>query len=127
MDQPRPICPEHQNPLDLVLAHVPSEGLMDNYWACPVRGCTHTRPARDRHEACVYETRAGELTTMHDWQQRVMDERVDLNARIDRLWMFMQSTTFKALNPIERERMERQLGLMRAYAQVLTERIEAFR
>lgn len=63
---------------------------------------------------------------MQDWQQRVMDERVDLNARIDRLWMFTQSSQFKALNPAERERMERQLGVMRTYSQILTERIEAF-
>lgn len=126
MDKPRPVCPEHRNALDLILAHVPTDGVVDNYWACPVRGCLHTQPARDQHEASVYETRTGELETMQDWQQGIMDERTDLNARIDRLWMFTQSAQFKALDSAARERIERQLGHMRAYALVLTERIEAW-
>lgn len=59
-------------------------------------------------------------------QQRVIDERQDLDGKIDRLSSFTETSTFAVLDPAERSRMERQLRAMVGYRNILDERIAAF-
>ena len=60
-------------------------------------------------------------------QQRVLDEKQDLDLRIARLDEFMRrNPTFTTLDAPERDRLEIQLDLMRDYSGILGERIANF-
>ena len=60
-------------------------------------------------------------------QQRVVDEKQDLDLRIARLDEFMRrNPTFTTLDAPERDRLEIQLDLMRDYSGILGERIANF-
>lgn len=60
-------------------------------------------------------------------QQRVLDEKQDLDLRIARLDEFMRrNPTFPTLDAAERDRLEIQLDLMRDLSGILGERIAAF-
>lgn len=63
---------------------------------------------------------------MQEFQQRVVDEKTELDDKIYRLAPFVQGEKFKTLPPEEQERMNRQWALMANYSQVLGERIAAF-
>jgi hypothetical protein len=63
---------------------------------------------------------------MREFQERVVDERHDLSEKIKKLTTFFGTRMFESLDPAERERMERQVGHMEAYRDVLTERINHF-
>ena len=59
-------------------------------------------------------------------QQRVIDERTELDERIAKLGAFINSPIFASLPEDERERLVEQRGHMHAYSDVLRRRIEAF-
>ena len=59
-------------------------------------------------------------------QQRVVDEKAELDDRRSKLAAFLYTGTFEALAAAERERLEKQLRLMTSYSDVLAERIKAF-
>ena len=60
-------------------------------------------------------------------QQRVLDEKQDLDLRIARLDEFMRrNPTFPTLDAAERDRLEIQLDMMRDLSGILGERIDAF-
>lgn len=60
-------------------------------------------------------------------QQRVVDEKADLDAKIARLADFIVlSAAYKHLGSAEKDRLNRQHAAMTAYSGVLRERIEAF-
>ena len=60
-------------------------------------------------------------------QQRVLDEKQDLDLRIARLDEFMRrNPAFTTLDAPERDRLEIQLDLMRDYSGILGERIANF-
>lgn len=59
-------------------------------------------------------------------QQRVIDERAELENRLDKLTGFLATATFEALPDDEQERLLRQSGIMIQYSDVLAERIAAF-
>jgi len=63
---------------------------------------------------------------MKGYQIRVVNERTDLCDKIKKLKAFVCSQEFFKLSTEDRERLDRQLGLMVKYEAVLTERIEAF-
>ena len=63
---------------------------------------------------------------MEDYQQRVVDEKDELDQKLDRLSVFMKGDTFKGLPSEEQSRMDRQLKAMSAYSEILAERIAAF-
>lgn len=73
-------------------------------------------------------TALGVLRAAHRpaYQQRVIAEKENLDSRIDSLAAFLGSPTFHGLPGDERERLRRQIGLMRGYSSVLEERVEAF-
>lgn len=63
---------------------------------------------------------------MTDYQQRVLDEKVELDLKLERLETFLKGEKFKTLDGAEKDRMQRQAAIMRAYSSLLKERIDAF-
>ena len=63
---------------------------------------------------------------MQDWQQRVIDEKIELDARREKLGEFKNTKQFIMLPLQEQERMNTQAHLMTAYSAVLGERIANF-
>lgn len=63
---------------------------------------------------------------MQPYQQRVVDEKAELDARRTKLATFMYSDTYAEVDPAERNRLEKQLRAMTAYSDALAERISAF-
>ena len=59
-------------------------------------------------------------------QQRVVDEKAELDDRAGKLNVFIGTEVFKGLPLAERGRMTRQLSLMLQLSMVLGERIAAF-
>ena len=67
------------------------------------------------------------MNTLQPHQQRVVDEKADLDEKIVKLSDFiLVNPLFNALPSPERGRMYRQHTAMRAYSAVLGERIEGF-
>ena len=63
---------------------------------------------------------------MQVFQQRVVDEKVQLDDKISRLKPFLNSDKVKILVADERIRMIKQLDLMEKYSAILGERISNF-
>lgn len=59
-------------------------------------------------------------------QLRVVNERFDLNEKMDKLSKFLDSTTFYNLPASEQGRLVEQLGIMNQYRDILDRRIAAF-
>lgn len=67
------------------------------------------------------------MSTLQPHQQRVVDEKSELDAKLTKLADFIVSSPiFKALPGDEKQRLYRQHVAMRAYSTVLGERIKAF-
>lgn len=66
-------------------------------------------------------------TTLQPWQQRVVDEKRDLDARLGRLRDFMRTEAFAAVDWPERDRLTLQEAFMAGYSRTLEMRIRAFR
>jgi len=65
---------------------------------------------------------------MKDFQQRVIDEKTELDAKLKRLVEFVKGgPVFDSLHPSEQDRLHRQSRIMTLYSEVLRERIEAFK
>jgi hypothetical protein len=64
---------------------------------------------------------------MKPHEQRVIDEKSDLDGKLERLLVFVKTPIFRDLPIEERQRLLRQEALMREYSQVLGERISAFK
>lgn len=65
---------------------------------------------------------------MQPFQQRVIDEKTDLDAKIEKLTEFTDATNhlFTTLPEDEQVRLGRQLAIMTDYSKVLGERISFF-
>ena len=63
---------------------------------------------------------------MKEFQQRVIDEKTELDSKISRLKPFLSRDVFQTLPDAEQARLVRQLSLMAGYSEVLGERIAAF-
>ena len=61
-----------------------------------------------------------------DYQQRVIDEKAELDARIEKLLKFFDTDAFKELKPITKDLMRKQSLIMGEYSGVLGQRIEEF-
>jgi hypothetical protein len=59
-------------------------------------------------------------------QQRVVDEKLALSDKLDKLETFHNTVIYAGLPPAEQSRLTRQLYIMKLYEQVLAERISAF-
>lgn len=77
----------------------------------------------------VFERSYKELpvSTLPPHQQRVLDEKQELDIRITRLDEFiLRNALFRQLDPEEQARLRRQLDVMRELSLILGERISAF-
>jgi hypothetical protein len=63
---------------------------------------------------------------MEGYQVRVVEEKKDLDGKIERLRAFMWGPDFLKLPPEEQRRLRRQEMIMELYSDVLDERIGAF-
>jgi hypothetical protein len=68
---------------------------------------------------------AANVPVIPAYQQRVLQEREELNERIIKLVMFI-ATRSDEVPEDEQKRLDRQLWIMGQYSAVLLERIEAF-
>jgi len=59
-------------------------------------------------------------------QQRIVDEKAELDERLAKLMTFTCTPTFAALDEAERNRLAQQAETMAKYSEILGERIEAF-
>lgn len=64
--------------------------------------------------------------SFHAFQQRVIDEKTDLDTKITNLEKFLTTTTFQGLDPAEQARLTRQAVVMTDLSKILGERIENF-
>lgn len=67
-----------------------------------------------------------EADTMPPHQRRVINERAEVEDRLDKLTAFLTTPTFEALPVEEQDRLVRQSGVMVQLSDVLAERIAAF-
>lgn len=63
---------------------------------------------------------------MQPHQQRVVDEKSELDAKITKLADFSNGSIFENLPLDERDRLQKQFSIMRQYSEVLGDRINAF-
>jgi hypothetical protein len=63
---------------------------------------------------------------MQPHQQRVVDEKAELDEKLEKLRAFFGTDRFDGLDTDEKKRMWRQADHMEAYSGVLGERIAAF-
>ena len=59
-------------------------------------------------------------------QQRVVDECNEISERAKKLSAFRETDIFRALDPEEIRRLNRQMNIMQLYCDVLLDRMEAF-
>lgn len=64
---------------------------------------------------------------MEAFQQRVIDEKTELDSKLEKLTTFIQGDLYTNLEKDERLRLIRQTSYMRSYSDILTERIAAFK
>lgn len=58
-----------------------------------------------------------------NFKERLIQERSDLDDKLNKLLSFLMSETFEELSPIEQTLLEVQAYVMKAYSKVLAERI----
>jgi hypothetical protein len=63
---------------------------------------------------------------MQEFQKRVVEEKTQLDERLEKLKIFLKTPTFKSLTSIERVRLTRQSEVMQEYSTILGQRIEGF-
>ena len=63
---------------------------------------------------------------MKPYQQRVVDEKAELDSKLDKLNAFFPTDLFAQLKPNEQERLYLQASVMQKYSNILGERIEDF-
>jgi hypothetical protein len=64
--------------------------------------------------------------TLQPFQQRVVEERDQLQKKEGDLAIFLHTETYRSLPTDEQVRMAQQLGFMKAYREILDVRIGAF-
>ena len=63
---------------------------------------------------------------MKDYQQRVVDEKIELDEKLTKLIAFILSPAFENVDGLERSRLLQQRDIMNALSSILGERIAAF-
>ena len=63
---------------------------------------------------------------MQPHQKRVVEEKEELDSKLEKLGDFCNTPIFHSLDSAEQSRLNRQYLIMELYAQVLSERIAAF-
>lgn len=60
------------------------------------------------------------------YQERVIEEKNQLDEKLNKLRIFFYSDVFKGLDPEEQARLRFQELIMKSYSEILHQRIEAF-
>lgn len=88
------------------------------------------KKAKDKQEEAVIvaddSVTVEPVKVLEDWQQRVVDEKAELDKKLAALATFQNTQTHNALPREERDRLVRQRRYMEQYSQVLNERVTAF-
>ncbi len=63
---------------------------------------------------------------MEDYQQRVIDEKKELDEKLGKLRVFIRSAKFPTLPFIERDLLRKQMFVMEEYSEILGKRIMLF-
>lgn len=63
---------------------------------------------------------------MQPHQERVVQEKADLDEKLSKLRLFFTTSTFVGLDEAEQDRLRSQEGAMHTYSEILGERIAAF-
>ena len=63
---------------------------------------------------------------MEQWQERVIQEKKELDEKIDKLKKFLDEESIDALDQTERLRLEVQLTIMESYSNILKARITSW-
>lgn len=63
---------------------------------------------------------------MAPYQQRVVDEKVELDEKQEKLLAFFNTDLFRGLDQAEKDRLRTQHGVMGVYSEILHQRISAF-
>ena len=63
---------------------------------------------------------------MKEFQQRVVNEKAELDEKLEKLCLFCYGHTFETLPLMERERLNQQRHIMTSYSAILGARIAAF-
>jgi hypothetical protein len=82
--------------------------------------------AKDCFVRCALDMPEPAANAVPPHQQRVLDEKAELDERRERLAAFFSTPIFHGLPESEQIRMERQAVAMRTYSEILGERIAAF-
>lgn len=82
--------------------------------------------AKDCFVRCALDMPELAASAVPPHQQRVLDEKAELDERRERLAAFFSTPIFHGLPESEQIRMERQAVAMRTYSEILGERIAAF-
>jgi hypothetical protein len=64
--------------------------------------------------------------SMQPHQERVVEEKKDLDVKIQKLTAFIGGSLFASLDAAERSRLSIQLQHMNGYSEILSQRISAF-
>ena len=64
---------------------------------------------------------------MQEFQQRVVDEKTELDDKIQKLTAFVGGTIFASIDDTERSRLSIQLQHMNGYSEILGQRIGNFK
>lgn len=67
------------------------------------------------------------MTELQPHQQRVVDERAELDEKVKKLGAFVDGLAFAAIDPVDRALLREQLVVMRQYLYVLKQRIARFK
>lgn len=63
---------------------------------------------------------------MEMYQQRVVDEKTELDNKRNKLLAFFNTDEFRRLDQAEKDRLRTQNGIMGVYTEILQQRITAF-
>ena len=66
------------------------------------------------------------MKELKEHQKRVIEERDELQIKIEKLIKFVQSELLALVSKPEQERLQRQLTIMQDYRRILNERIDNF-
>jgi hypothetical protein len=89
--------------------------------------CNSYRPWKGQEPLCgncAWVER--EHKKMQPYQQRVVEEKKELDEKIGKLAVFISASPFRSISEEEQLRMKEQIEVMKRYSQILEYRIAAF-
>lgn len=96
-------------------------------WSEGLQREARLKAANELERVWVFELDAGYPSEdLPAYQQRVIAEKAELDAKSDKLAAFWRSDAWGSIPPEEQDRLNRQAMVMAIYSSILGERIKAF-